>query len=591
VSSSADVVSPTDRSRDRWAQLAVVVWALVAATYSQYATLTNWYVVNGDVPNGIYWMQRFRDAGLFRDDLMTDFTVRMHGQWGLVEFYRAVALVADPLLISRFMPLPLLAIFAWYVYALVRRFSTTYGALVAAGLAAMMPTYLELMSGGHGRAFALPLLAAFVYYLATGARLTACIVLVVLSLFYPMASLICAITYGLALVAPPWTRATLKERAPAAALFAVAMLVLGAAFVTRYTLAPDPRIGPIVTRAEMEGRPEFYAGGRAPVLPTAGIPRQMRDQLVGFVRAATLDYPSMVLGPQAPLLRKLFVGVPLLAIGLAAVVIFLVGLFKRRVALPGELAALILAGMVMYVVADVLLFRLYIPDRYLAYPIHIAGLVATGIAVGYAVNQIRAVSARRAVQVVLLLAMAARVDLAKDVGLADLSANQPLYEFLETLPADSVVASHPDLGDYIPTFSRKTVFVHFELSQPFFTTYWATMTGRITSLFDAYYAPTRREVHDFCVRNGIDYLVVRTRDFDPQYLATHRIYFNPFDAYVRERLQGRQTFALNGIDPAQKLFQEGDVFVISARSLGDGPPQSARDLAGADAPIVPPAAN
>jgi hypothetical protein len=430
-----------------------------------------------------------------------------------------------------------------------------------------MPTYLEIMSGGHQRAFALPLLAAFMYYLSTGAPLAACLALAVVSMIYPMVFLVCAVVYALSLSSPPWNRETLLERRAAIACFAAVMAVSGALLAYKYMMAPDPNIGRLVTRAEMEGRPEFYAEGRAHILPTDGVAREMRNQLVGVARNATLGYASTLWRWQPAIVRTWAFAAVALAAVLAVMGLLAMGVVRGDVAVPKEIPYLVVSGMLMYVAADLLLLRLYMPHRYLLYTVQPAGLLMAGLAAGYLVDRVRAVRMRRVLQVVLLGLVAARIDLARGIGLTDTSAERPLYEYLATLPADAVIAAHPDVANYIPTFARRKVFISTEMSMPYFRTYWTTMTGRTNAFFDAYYAETPAALYDFCVRNNVDYLVVRARDFDPAYLSTHRIHFQPFDAYARRLAGMGHPFALTAVAPEDMLFRSGDEFVISRDSL------------------------
>jgi hypothetical protein len=553
-------------------EVLVVLWAIAVATYSQYAALTNHYVVNGDTPAAISWMQQFRDPTLFNNDLLSDIAAQIQGQPGFVLFYRAFAVFIDPLLLSRFVPIVLLAAFALYTYKFVHRFSTQYAAVLTAGLAIVAPTYLEIMSGGHQRAFALPLLMAFLYYVAISAWRRACAALALQAVFYPMAFLVCVPTYAMALLGLPsrrgWAAAPRHAIVWFVAVVAVCVTLLSIANV----FAPDPKIGRIVTRVEMEGRPEFYAAGRTRVLPSEGLRRDMTDQLIALSRALSLGYPHTLLRLTAGLNRA-FIMAPL------ALAMFLASLFigralrRRVVVIPPVLIYLLAAGVVMYVLADLVLFRLYLPNRYLVYTVQISGLLIVGLAAGHLVELIRAAQVRRVVQVVLLALIALRVDLTRDIGLADQSAGRPLFEFLETLPPTVLIASHPDAADYIPTFARRKVFLNFELSYPFYDVYWQTITERTTAFFDAYYAGTRADAYEFCVKHRIDYLVVRMRDFQQDYLSTHRIYFEPFEQHVRARIAVTPHHALAGIRPEEMLFRDGDTFVISTDILRADQPE------------------
>ncbi len=551
------------------AEIAVGVWAIAVATYSQYAALVNRYVVSGDAPQAISWLQRFRYPDAFNNDLLSDLAAQMHGQLGFVFFYRAFAPLVDPLWLSKFVPVVLLAVFAVYTFRLVNQFSTPFAAVLTAGLAIVTPTFLELMAGGHQRAFALPLMMAFLYYVTISAWRRACVALVILALFYPMGFLLGVPTYAMALVVGCRDRDWIATiRAPFAWL-AVVTIACGTLLAVKNVYAPDPRIGRIVTRAEMTGRPEFYAIGRTAILPTPGLPEEMADQLVGTVRSLSLGYPAALLRLATGVSRWALI-VPMVLVGLLVTLVVFRGVVRRSLAVPPVLVYFLIAGVMFHVLADRLLFRLYLPSRYLSYPVQLSGLVMAGLAVGYLVASISRTRVRYAVQIVLLVLIGWQVGLTRNIGLIDQSAARPLYEFLQTLPREALIASHPDAADYIPTFARRKVFVNFEQSYPFFDVYWRTMSSRTTSLFDAYYAETREQVYTFCEANGIDYLVVRLRDFDDAYLAHNRIYFQPFERDIRARLISHHRYALAQVADEDMLFRDGDTFVIGRQALKSG---------------------
>jgi hypothetical protein len=548
-------------------EMAIIVWALAVGTYSQYAALVNRYVVNADAPQAISWLQRFRDPALFQNDLLSEAAEQMHGQIGFVYFYRAFATWVDPLTLSKIVPIFLLAAFALYTYRFVSQFGTPFTALVTAGLAIVAPMYLEIMSGGHQRAFALPLMMAFLYYVTIKAWRRAGVSLALQALFYPMGFLLSAPTGALVLLNELRRSGWARTRAPLVglALIAVACSTL---LAVKNVYAPDSRIGRIITRPEMAGRPEFLVSGRAQILPSIGLPREAVDQVVGAVRSLSLGYPAALLHVSRTSPVAGFVIVPgVLAVLALAVILIVRGVVRRMFCVPPVLVFFVTSGAVLYLVAEQVLFRLYLPSRYLTYPVQISGLIMTGLAIGFVIESIDKTHLRRAVQVALLLLIALRLDLTRNIGLSDESADRPLFEFLETLPRDAMIASHPHVADYIPTFAHRKVFVNFEQSYPWFDAYWGTISRRTTTLFDAYYAPTREEIYEFCEANGVDYLVVRKRDFDPAYLSTHRIYFEPFERYVRGRLSSSHGHALAQVADDEMLFRSGDTFVISKESL------------------------
>lgn len=316
------------KRRNVTAEIVVVLWAAAVATFSQYAALVNRYVVNADAPQAISWLQHFRDPSVFNNDLLSDIASQMHGQIGFVLFYQAFAPLVDPLWLSKFIPIVLLAVFAVYTYRFVNQFSTTFAAVLTAGLAIIAPIYLEIMAGGHQRAFALPLLMAFLYYLTIRAWRRACVTLALQALFYPMGFLLCVPTYAMALVAANWHRDWARTiRAPLAWL-AIVTMTFGTLLAVKNVYAPDPRIGRIVTRAEMSGRPEFSVAGRTQILPTLGLPREMSDQLVGITRSLSLDYPAALMRA-TPGFARTYVIVLLLGILIVAMGLVVRGISRR----------------------------------------------------------------------------------------------------------------------------------------------------------------------------------------------------------------------------------------------------------------------
>ena len=77
---------------NNWLVPLVALIALAIGTICQYDGLVNPYVINGDVPQHVYWMQQFRDSELFRNDLLTDFA-RSIQPWGAIAVYRLLSFV------------------------------------------------------------------------------------------------------------------------------------------------------------------------------------------------------------------------------------------------------------------------------------------------------------------------------------------------------------------------------------------------------------------------------------------------------------------------------------------------------------------
>ncbi len=128
---------------------------------------------------------------------------------------------------------------------------------------------------------------------------------------------------------------------------------------------------------------------------------------------------------------------------------------------------------------------------------------------------------------------------------------RPWYSFVRSTPKTCLVAGPPDLMDNVLTFGRRKAFVTYESSHTWYTRYWEVIKKRTFDFFRAYYAEVPAEVREFARQNGIDYLIVRDRDFSPDLLKKNQIHadgsqfaFEPFESYINELVNSRSHFAV-----------------------------------------------
>ena len=153
-------------------------------------------------------------------------------------------------------------------------------------------------------------------------------------------------------------------------------------------------------------------------------------------------------------------------------------------------------------------------------------------------------------------------------GIYDMSLSQKeLYQYLKTLPKDVTIAAHPFLADSIPIFSKRKVFINFELSHTWYNNYWETVEKRTFDFFDAYYSEDLKFIYEFCKRNKIDYLVVDTNLFSKEYLNRKRFYFEPFNSYIINLIKNRKFFALANIPDSKKDFIKNNIFLVKTDRL------------------------
>jgi len=217
----------------------------------------------------------------------------------------------------------------------------------------------------------------------------------------------------------------------------------------------------------------------------------------------------------------------------------------------------------MYIMADLFLFKLFLPNRYLKYSLPLISLVICTIAIGQLIIKIKRVRIKKAVLILILILIFPNAisNLEEEIGFIDMSENKSLYIYLNSLPKETMIAAHPRLADGIPTFAQRKVFIKYELSHAAFDNYWKTIKKRTFDFFDAYYSEDPSFIYEFCEQNGIDYLVINKEHFTEKYLGGD-IYFEPFNTYVKNITRKRKKFLLDNIPEEDKLFTTNNIFVI-----------------------------
>jgi hypothetical protein len=301
----------------------------------------------------------------------------------------------------------------------------------------------------------------------------------------------------------------------------------------------------------MHGRPEFYATGRYPLLPVPSFAWEL-------ISPWEFNLPFRQAGIAAcALLSLLVLGLTIYGARRVA--------WRALAKQLSPLAWLGLASVLLYVLARLLLLRLFVPDRYLIYTLNLC------YCLGLAVCFRAALPVERWPRIVAALSLALLAGLScwhlREVGLKDYSAYRPLYAALAPTPKDALIAGHPNVLDNVPTFAHRRAFATYKLAHVWSKGYWARLEPRLTEMLAAYYAADPSEVVAFCRRHRISFLVVDDRHFTPAFLEggwflvpydrpqspgtfrgmaerTWCPFFAPFDEQIRAQVGARRQFAV-----------------------------------------------
>jgi hypothetical protein len=331
----------------------------------------------------------------------------------------------------------------------------------------------------------------------------------------------------------------------------------------------------------MLGRPEFSSDGRAEIFPTPSLPAALLSVTTGLTNAVFKQYPQQLRKFNTSLFNAKTI--PPIMFSLVAVVFGfgVMEMLKGRLIIPKEIVFLALSSAIMYLVSDLVLFRLYQPIRYLQYSIPLVILVLSAIVIGHLISRVSNMNVKTALWCLIACVLGLHLNVNKGVGLKDystqyyhhrlaaghLSIPKDLYSSLSEVPKESVIAAHPYLADSIPTFAQRKVFINFELSHPWFDKYWEIIYERTSDFFEAYYAREFETVCRFSENHGVDYIVVDKRHFQQVYLQEGKMYFEPINSYIKTLVSNRKDFVLLSVPAEVRIFSDKNIFVVSMDSL------------------------
>ncbi len=503
---------------------------------AHFQALTDPFVINDDVQQQIYWMQRWLDKDLYPGFWLSEYS-RHYVPWGVQGIYRLASLFLNPITFSKVLPGLLFVLASTAIYGIGRALKDRFTAWTVLASFWLMPFFLFRMSGGLARGFAFPLLALFLLYWLSGRGWSMGWVLLCMALTIPY-------IFVLALAAVMMGRirdALMKQKAlttpfPSkmghwvlAGMGIVALLwwrqqYMGSGF------------GPLVTAVDMIGNPEFGIHGRYPILP---VPSLLWELVV---------LPWQWIGPYRET-GSLWAGI-LGSLSILGVALWGARRFEWKM-LKGKWQPFLYLGissLLFYGLARIFLLKLFIPSRYLIYPVMLFYCVGLGLCFrGPLGANLKPLAAK------VLLAGVVGLSIARlyGIGIYDYSEYEPLYTVLNRTPKTSLIAGHPSLMDKVLTFGRRNVFASFELAHPWSKGLWRKLRSRLVAFFNAYYAADAGVVLKFCRKYGIDFLVVDNRHFTREFLKNHP-FFEPFGRMIQKSVGDRRRFALM----SKNLFPE-----------------------------------
>lgn len=509
-----------------WLAIAIL-FSLIYSCMALPEAFSDPYVVQDDARQHVFWMSRWLDRDLFPDDLIADYFQSI-APIGYQLIYAIPALFKiDPLVVSKILPSILGVVTTFYCFVLTME-------LLPIPFTGFMATLLlnqnlwlqDGLISGTPKAFAIPLLLAFLAYYLKHSLSGTSITIFLMGFFYPSLVFICS---GL-LILHLWElrdsflkyKGQLFQKYLFKNYFFCFIGLVSAFLVLLSYGITTSEFASTITLSQAKALPDFAQGGRSFFFDAQNsIGFWLNGSRSGLRISSALMPPPTYFAFLLPVLLR-------------AKLIFPLG--QKVTANIKVLRDLILVSLVMFGLAHLLLFKLHLPSRYTQNSLRIIFAIASGISITLIIHSLSQIIINSLVKTFLLKRLFAKLSL---VFLGLLLVVYPhltnnfvwtqyekghaveLYKFLQRQPKDIMVASLTYEADNIPTFARRSILVSQEYAIPYHTGYYFPYRQRAIDLINASYSSDLGVVRKFIHQYKIDFFLTEESSFTPGYITSN----------------------------------------------------------------------
>ncbi|MBL1176429.1 hypothetical protein [Pantanalinema sp. GBBB05] len=520
------------------------------------------YIVQDDVRQHVFWMERFRHPELFPNDLIANYFQSVAPTGYTTLYWLMSALGIDPIVASKVLPPVLGLITTAYCFGVsMQIFPVPFAGFVSALLLNQCMWTKSDLASATPRAFVFPLFLAFAYYLLRSAIVPCLISIALIGLFYPQYIFIAAGVLVLRCFEIKNRRLQLVQDR-STWTFNGAGLAIAFVVVAFYALNHSS-FGPTMSVAEAKTLPEFLPGGRAPFFHTNAWEFWVDGRGSGFL----------------PSLMPVLVYFGLLLPGLLQ---FPQALPLRQQVTPKVhvLTQILLTSVFMFLAAHAVLFKLHLPSRYTGNSFRIVLSLAAGIAIVLLLDGLFQVALRtswgrgkqQSIAIATTVLLVATLVLypsfvPKFPNAQYIEGDEPdLYKFFAQQPIDTMIVSLAKEGDNLPTYSQRSILTGEEYAIPYHAGYYRQFRQRTLEAIAAQYSPDLSQIQQFTQKYGVDFWLLDRKAFDLDYVQAHRWIkqYQPAATDAVAHLQQGQAPILKQRLAACTVFQQEKLLVVQA---------------------------
>lgn len=530
--------------------------------------LTQNYVIQDDARQHVVWLQRFINPQLFAHDLIARYypSLQPVGYKSLFELMAQLGI--EPLLLAKILPIVLALITTFYSFKFSLQILPIPASAFLSALILNQNFWLkDDISSASPRSFLYPIFAAFLYFLSKRSLIPCLLTIALQGLFFPQLVLLQAAILTVRLLRwHSWLPKFSKDKQDY--LFWLSGLAIAVLVLLPFVLETS-EFGAVITAAQMKQMPEYGLHGRNEYFGVNPLK---------FIFGGS----SGLRAPLLPLIIWLSVSLPFLLRSKLPVV-------QQITAEVRILAEVLFASLGMFLLAHLMLFKLYYPSRYTYHSLRFVMAIAAGISLFMVIKagwqwlqqkrQSKAVWSQRELMIKKLIQSFAVISIAVP-AIPFLFLNSQgwrtgqapeIYQFLAAQPQDILIASLAEEADNIPAFSQRSVLIAREFALPYHLTYYRQFSQRTIDILRAQYSSDLTAAKQAIQTYGIDFFLLDRTAFEPGYLLNKDWLINSvFKAIVLEvnhqLIQGK-TPAFANLESQCASLSTTDLILLNASCI------------------------
>jgi hypothetical protein len=246
------------------------------------------------------------------------------------------------------------------------------------------------------------------------------------------------------------------------------------------------------------------------------------------------------------------------------------------VPVPAAIVAFFAASLTIYAASVVFAFRLYSPERYYSFGMHMVAVGLVASTLGFVAprlglrfrNPLRNLAAALVIFGIWSWLGNGAPSRSRMAMTIDYRRNAPLWEYIQTLPKDARIASFIMDGDDIPLFAKRANNGGFETMQPWLTLSWARQKARGEDTLRAFYATSHEEVLAYARKYGVTHLLVNQARYRSDFVRRART-FQPLSSFSNELLAERRLdqLVLAKLPEDAVVFEHGRFSLVDVQKL------------------------